>query len=140
MTTIRCNIVSAEAEIYSGDVTMVVASGEEGELGIAPSHIPLLTRLKPGQVRLHLEGGEEQFFFVSGGILEVQPEVVTVLADTALRAEDIDEAKAKQAKQAAEKALGERGETTDTAQAQTQLAEAQAQLDALSRLRRTLKH
>mgnify|MGYP002713198259 CR=1 FL=1 len=139
-TTIRCDIVSAEAEIFSGDVTLVVASGEEGELGIAPNHAPLVTRLKPGQVRLHREGKEEQFFFVSGGILEVQPKVVTVLADTALRAGDIDEQQALKAKQEAEQALQNRGETEDAAAAQRKLAEAQAQLDALARLRKTLKH
>jgi F-type H+-transporting ATPase subunit epsilon len=97
-STIRCDIVSAEEEIFHGVVQMVVATGEMGELGIAPRHAPLITRLKPGQVRVILEGGEEQFFYVSGGILEVQPQVVTVLADTAIRAKDLDEAAAKQAK------------------------------------------
>lgn len=140
MTTIHCDIVSAEAEIFSGDVTMVVATGEEGELGIAPNHIPLVTRLKPGQVRLHHADGSEQFFFVSGGILEVQPQVVTVLADTVIRAGDIDEDMALKAKQEAEQALNNRGETQDITQAQAKLAYAQAQLDALNRLRKTLKH
>jgi ATP synthase F1 epsilon subunit len=93
-STIRCDIVSAEEEIFHGVVQMVVATGEMGELGIAPRHAPLITRLKPGQVRVILEGGEEQFFYVSGGILEVQPQVVTVLADTAIRAKDLDEAAA----------------------------------------------
>lgn len=140
MSTIRCDIVSAEAEIYSGDATLVVASGEEGELGIAPNHTPLVTRLKPGQVRLHDEQGQEHCFFVSGGILEVQPKVVTVLADTALRADEIDEGKALKAKEEAEKALNDRGQTEDAALALAKLAEAQAQLDALSHLRKTLKH
>ena len=86
MATIKCDIVSAEAEIFHGQATMVIASGEMGELGIAPRHAPLITRLKPGQVRVIPESGEEQFFYVSGGILEVQPNLVTVLADTAMRA------------------------------------------------------
>src|SRR6188508_3861584 len=104
-TTIRCDIVSAEEEIFHGVVSMVVATGEMGELGIAPRHAPLITRLKPGQVRVILESGEEQFFYISGGILEVQPQVVTVLADTALRAKDIDEAAALKAKDDAERAI-----------------------------------
>src|SRR6201987_2379089 len=101
-TTIRCEIVSAEAEIYHGTATLVVASGDDGELGIAPRHAPLITRLKPGQVRVITESGEEQFFYVSGGILEVQPNLVTVLADTAMRAKDIDENAARRAKEEAE--------------------------------------
>ena len=140
MTTIQCDIVSAEAEIFHGEASLVVATGIDGELGIAPNHAPLITLLKPGQVRLHLANGEEQFFYVSGGVLEVQPKVVTVLADTALRADDIDEAKALEAKKEAEQALGERGETIDAAEAQMRLAEAQAQLAALERLRKNLKH
>ena len=90
MKTIQCDIVSAENAIYSGDVTMVIASGVAGELGIAPRHTPLITRLKPGQVRVHHTDGTEQEFYVSGGILEVQPNLVSVLADTAIRAKDID--------------------------------------------------
>jgi F-type H+-transporting ATPase subunit epsilon len=119
---------------------MVVATGEEGELGIAPRHAALITRLKPGQVRLHLPNGEEQFFYVSGGILEVQPTVVTVLADTALRAKDLDEASARKAKEEAERALANRTDALEVAQAQAQLAQAVAQLQALERLRRSLKH
>ncbi|MDN5939880.1 MAG: F0F1 ATP synthase subunit epsilon, partial [Salinisphaera sp.] len=119
MTTIHCDIVSAEAEIFRGEVTMVIASGEVGELGIAPNHAPLITRLKPGEVRLHLENGEEQFFYVSGGILEVQPQVVTVLADTALRAADIDENAALAAKQHAEQSLGDPSDKIEVAAAQT---------------------
>jgi F-type H+-transporting ATPase subunit epsilon len=140
MSTIRCDIVSAEEEIFHGVVTMVVATGEMGELGIAPRHAPLITRLKPGQVRVILEGGEEQFFYVSGGILEVQPQVVTVLADTAIRAKDLDEAKVKAARDEAERVLAGRGEAQDLAQAQQQLMEATAQLQALERLRKNLKH
>lgn len=139
-TTIRCDIVSAEAEIFSGVVEMVVATGEMGELGIAPRHAPLITRLKPGQVRVVLPGGEEQFFYVSGGILEVQPQVVTVLTDTAIRAKDLDEAAAVKAKEEAEKALANRTDAMEIAEAQARLAEAVAQLQALERLRRNLKH
>lgn len=139
-TTIRCDIVSAEQEIFHGNVSMVVASGEMGELGIAPRHAPLITRLKPGQVRLKLESGDDQFFYVSGGILEVQPSVVTILADTALRAGDLDEAAARKAKEEAERALANRGPAMDVAEAQNQLAQAMAQLQALEHLRRTLKH
>jgi F-type H+-transporting ATPase subunit epsilon len=140
MPTIRCDIVSAEAEIFHGTVEMVVATGEMGELGIAPRHAPLITRLKPGQVRVILPGGEEQFFYVSGGILEVQPQVVTILTDTAIRAADLDEAQAKKAKDEAERALANRSEAMDLVQAQQQLAEAMAQLQALERLRKNLKH
>src|SRR5690606_5872785 len=140
MATIRCDIVSAEEEIFHGNAQMVIATGEMGELGIAPRHAPLITRLKPGQVRVQLENGEEQFFYVSGGILEVQPTVVTVLADTAIRAKDLDEAAARNAKAEAEKALADRGEGMDIAEAQAKLAEAVAQLQALERLRKNLKH
>ena len=140
MTTIRCDIVSAEAKIFHGDARMVVATGEMGELGIAPRHAPLITRLKPGQVRVILENGDEQFFYVSGGILEVQPQVVTVLADTAMRAADLDEAQARKAKDDAERALANRSEALEVAEAQARLAEATAQLQALERLRRNLKH
>jgi F-type H+-transporting ATPase subunit epsilon len=139
-TTIRCDIVSAEEEIFHGNAQMVIATGELGELGIAPRHAPLITRLKPGQVRVLLEDGEEQFFYVSGGILEVQPQVVTVLADTAIRARDLDEAAARRAKEEAERMLADRSDALEVAQAQAQLAQAVAQLQALDRLRRTLKH
>src|SRR3546814_14677673 len=107
---------------------MVVATGEMGELGIAPRHAPLITRLKPGQVRVILEDGDEQTFYVSGGILEVQPQVVTVLADTAVRAKDIDEAAAKAAKDEAERAIANRTDVMEVAQAQARLAEAVAQI------------
>jgi F-type H+-transporting ATPase subunit epsilon len=139
-TTIRCDIVSAEEEIFHGDAQLVVATGEEGELGIAPRHAALITRLKPGQVRVHLENGEEQFFYISGGILEVQPNLVTVLADTALRAKDLDEAAARRAKEEAERVLANRTDALEVAQAQAQLAQATAQLQALERLRRSTKH
>ena len=139
-TTIRCDIVSAEEEIFHGEVQMVVATGEMGELGIAPRHAPLITRLKPGQIRVTLANGEEQLFYVSGGILEVQPQVVTVLADTAIRGGDLDEAKAQAAKAEAERILAGRGEAMDLAEAQMKLVEAMAQLQALERLRKNLKH
>jgi len=138
--TIRVDIVSAEAEIFSGDATMVIATGELGELGITPRHAPLITRLKPGHVDVLLEGGERQQFYVSGGILEVQPQVVTVLADTAARASDLDEAAAQRAKKEAEDALAHRTDAVDIAEAQAKLAEAMAQLQALERLRKNLKH
>lgn len=140
MTTIHCDIVSAEEEIFSGEAQMVIATGEMGELGIAPRHAPLITRLKPGQVRVQLAGGEEQFFYVSGGMLEVQPSVVTVLADTAIRAKDLDEAAARKAKDEAERALANRTDALEVAQAQAQLAQALAQLQALEKLRQSLKH
>jgi F-type H+-transporting ATPase subunit epsilon len=140
MATIKCDIVSAEAEIFHGQATMVIASGEMGELGIAPRHAPLITRLKPGQVRVIPESGEEQFFYVSGGILEVQPSVVTILADTAMRAKDIDENSARRAKEEAERVIANRGEAMEVAEAQAQLAMATAQLEALERFRRMLKH
>ncbi|HKL50337.1 MAG TPA: F0F1 ATP synthase subunit epsilon [Wenzhouxiangellaceae bacterium] len=138
-STIQCDIVSAEAEIFSGAASMVVITGEEGELGIAPRHAPLLTRIKPGQVRVMLPEGGEEFYYVSGGMLEVQPHVVTVLADTAARATDLDEAAAVKAKEEAERALSDRNADMEMAQAQAQLAEAVAQLAALERLRKNLK-
>ena len=139
-TTIRCDIVSAEEEIFHGDVVMIVASGEMGELGIAPRHAPLITRLKPGKVVVTLPGGEKLDFAISGGILEVQPQVVTVLADTAVRAQDIDEAAVRAAKEEAKRILARRGEAMEIAEAQARLAEVTAQLQALERLRKNLKH
>ena len=139
-TTIRCDIVSAEAEIFHGEATMVVATGEMGELGIAPRHAPLITRLKPGKLVLTLADGEKLDIVVSGGILEVQPQVVTILADTAIRAENIDELEAVKAKEEAERVLANRGEAMEIAEAQAKLAEAMAQLQALERLRKNLKH
>jgi F-type H+-transporting ATPase subunit epsilon len=135
MSTIRCDIVSAEQEIFHGEATLVVATGELGELGIA-----LITRLKPGKVVVTTASGEQLDFAISGGILEVQPQVVTVLADTAVRAQDIDEASVRKAKEEAERILANRGEAMEVAEAQAKLAEVTAQLQALERLRRTLKH
>jgi len=140
MTTIRCDIVSAEAEIFHGQAKMVIATGEAGELGIAPRHAPLITRLKPGQVRVLAENGEEQFFYVSGGILEVQPQVVTVLADTAIRARDLDEAAARKAKENAERLLANRADAVEIAQAQAELMQAVAQLRAIEQLRKQMRH
>ncbi|APO95208.1 F-type H+-transporting ATPase subunit epsilon [Xanthomonas arboricola] len=140
MSTIRCDIVSAEKEIFHGEATLVVATGELGELGIAPKHAPLITRLKPGKVVVTTASGEQLDFAISGGILEVQPQVVTVLVDTAVRAQDIDEAAVRKVKEEAERLLANRGDTVDVAQAQRQLAEATVQLQALERLRRNLKH
>ena len=139
-TTIRCDIVSAEAQIYSGEAVLVVATGELGELGIAPKHAPLITRLKPGKVVVTTPSGEHLDFAISGGMLEVQPEVVTVLADTAVRAQDIDEAAVRAAKEEAERILQGRGEAMEIVEAQKRLAEVSAQLAALERLRKNLKH
>lgn len=133
--TIHVDIVSAESEIYSGDVEMVFAPAILGEIGIAPGHTPLLTSLKAGEVRVKLGEGNEDVFYVSGGMLEVQPKVVTVLSDTALRADDLDEEAALAAKQAAEEAIQDRGAEMDFARAQAELAEAVAQLQAIQRLR-----
>ena len=139
-STIQCNIVSAEREIFSGLATMVVVSGEMGELGVAPKHAPLITRIKPGQVRVLNGDAAEQHFYVSGGILEVQPDLITILADTALRAADIDESKALEAKAEAERLLAGRDASMEIAAAQQQLMQAVAQLQALERLRKNLKH
>ena len=139
-STFRCDIVSAEEEIFHGEAELLVATGEIGELGIAPKHAPLITRLKPGKVVVTLPGGEQLDFAVSGGILEVQPTVVTVLADTAVRAQDIDEAAVRAAKDEAERVLAGRSEQMDVAEAQAKLAETMAQLQALERLRKNMKH
>ncbi len=139
-TTIRCDIVSAEQEIFHGEATLVVATGEQGELGIAPRHAPLITRLKPGKVVVTLPSGEQLDFAIGGGILEVQPQVVTVLADTAIRATDIDEAAVRAAMEEAQRVLANRGEAIDVAEAQQKLVEATVQMQALERLRKNLKH
>jgi F-type H+-transporting ATPase subunit epsilon len=133
--TLHVDIVSAEAEIFSGTVTMVFAPAEMGEVGIAPRHAPLLTRLKPGEIRIQQADGSEQSFFVSGGMLEVQPHVVTVLADTAIRAHDLDEAAAVEAKERAERLLADKHADIDYAKAQAELAQSIAQLRAIQKLR-----
>jgi len=134
--TIHVDIVSAEQEVFSGLAEMLFAPAEMGEVGIAPRHAPLITRLKPGEVRVKISDKESQEYYVSGGLLEVQPHVVTVLADTAIRAKDIDEAKALEAKARAEEMLKDKSGKIDYAIAQAQLAEAVMQLRTLERLRK----
>jgi F-type H+-transporting ATPase subunit epsilon len=134
--TIRVDIVSAEGEIFSGDAIMVFAPGSQGDLGIYPRHAPLLTLLKAGEVRVQTPDGGEQVFYVGGGALEIQPNLVTVLADTALRAKDIDEAAALAAKQRAEEALKDRTGTINQAEALAEVARMVAQLKILERLRK----
>ena len=136
--TIHVDIVSAEKEIFSGLAEAVFASAVMGEVGIYPRHTPMLTRLKAGEVRVLVDGKEEQFY-VSGGMLEVQPHVVTVLADTAMRATDVDEAAALEAKADAERALKDKDAKMDAAEAQAKLAEAMAQLRSIERMRKTGK-
>ncbi len=134
--TMHCDIVSAEQEIFSGRITMVSATGTIGELGIMPGHAPLLTGIRAGPVRLKFDNGEEEIFFASGGFLEVQPGVVTILADTALRAEDIDEAAALDAQAAAQRALEDRTADMEFSVAAAQLAEAMAQQRTLAELKK----
>jgi len=134
--TLHVDIVSAEQAIYSGEATMVIAPGEAGELGILPEHMPLLTRIKPGTVRVQpAGGGEEEVIYVSGGMMEVQPDSVTVLADTSVRAHDLDEAKAMEAERLAKEALANNAGSMEVAQAQAELAEAAAQIAAIRKLR-----
>lgn len=134
--TMHVNIVSAENEIYSGTVTQVFAPAQMGEVGIMPRHAPMLSTLKPGVVRVISQEGEEQTFFVSGGILEIQPHVVTILSDTALRASDIDESAALEAKARAEAAMKDKASDMDYAKAKTELIEAVAQIEALKKIRK----
>ena len=134
--TIRVEIVSAESEVFSGVAEMVIAPALMGDVGILPRHAQFLSELKPGEVRVKLPGGEEESFYVSGGFLEVQPHIVTVLSDTGLRAKDLDEAKALEAKATAERTLKDRTTKIDYAKAQAELAEAIAQLAAIRRLRK----
>jgi len=139
MPTIRVEIVSAEESIWSGEGSMVFAPGELGELGIAPQHTPLVTRLKPGDVRVQQADGAEQFFFISGGLLEVQPHLVTVLSDTAIRADDLDQAAAEAAQKRAEEAIRDQTSVMEYAQAKAELANAVAQLRAIEKLRELRK-
>lgn len=135
--TVHVDVVSAEEQIFSGLVEFVALPGEAGELGILPGHMPLMTRIKPGAVRLKLpQQNEEQLIFVAGGILEVQPGLVTVLADTAIRGSDLDEAKALESKRQAEEALQNQSSKIDYAKAQAELAEAIAQISAINKLRK----
>lgn len=136
MSIIHVDIVSAEGEIFAGEAEMVFAPAALGEVGIAPKHAPFITNLTPGEVRVQKPDGEEQFFFVSGGMMEVQPHVITVLADTAVRAHDIDEAAALAAKERAEEALHDQEGKIDFARAQAELAEAVARLAVLNKLRK----
>lgn len=137
--TTHLDIVSAEQEIFSGVVEMVVASGELGEIGITPGHAPLLTVLKPGEIRVTLQGGNEEVYYVSGGMLEVQPYYVTVLADAAERAENLDEAAALAAKARAEEAISNKGAEVDYTLATAELARAVAQIRAIHKVRKMLK-
>ena len=134
--TIHLDIVSAEGQIFTGDAHMVVAPASQGELGILPRHAPLLTLLKPGEVRVQQPDGAEQVFYVGGGAMEIQPGQITILADTALRAKDIDEAAALAAMQRAEESLRDKTDKIDQAQALAELARAAAQLKVLERLRK----
>ncbi|MFI3189520.1 MAG: F0F1 ATP synthase subunit epsilon [Methylococcales bacterium] len=133
---VHVDIVSAEEEIYSGRAEMVFAPAEMGEVGITPRHAPLITKLKPGEVRVKIDNNETLHFYISGGLLEVQPHMVIILADTAIRSKDIDEAAALQAKARAEEALQDKSGKLDYAQAQAQLAQAVMQLKALDKLRK----
>jgi F-type H+-transporting ATPase subunit epsilon len=134
--TMQLDIVSAEASIFSGRVKALIATGSAGELGIYPGHTALLTSLKPGQIRVTLENDQEELFYISGGMLEVQPQVVTVLADTAIRASDLDEAAALAAKEEAERKLAEQKAGIEYSKALTELAEAVAQLRTIEMIRR----
>lgn len=133
MSTMQVEVVSAEREIFSGQATMLIATAESGELGIYPQHTPLLTNLKAGDVRVQTEDGEEQVIYVSGGILEVTPKKITVLSDTAVRADDLDEAAALEAQKKAEQALKDNNANIDYAQAKAELMQAAAQLQAIKK-------
>ena len=134
-STVFCSIVGAEQEIFAGQVEMVVASGTIGELGILPGHTPLLSGVKPGPVRLILEGGEEELFFASGGFIEVQPTSITILADTAIRADDLDEAAALEAKKKAELELSDQRSDIDFARVTADLQEQAAMLRTIQKVR-----
>jgi F-type H+-transporting ATPase subunit epsilon len=134
--TIHVDVVSAEESIFSGLAEFVVLPGEAGELGILPGHMPLMTRIKPGAVRIKRQDGTEEVIFVASGLLEVQPGLITVLADTAIRGGDLDEARALEARKAASEAMANRASAMDYGRAQAELAEATAQLAAIDRLRK----
>ena len=135
MATMQCDVVSVQESLYSGTVTMLIAKGAGGELGIMPGHAPLVTLLKPGAIRVLLENGTDELIYVSGGVLEVQPHVVTVLADTAVRADDLDEAKIIEARKQAEQMLVNQSETLQTNAALASLAESVAQLQTIRKYR-----
>jgi len=137
--SVHCDIVSAEQEIFSGLVEMIIASGSEGDLGITPGHTPLLTALNPGSIRVIKQGGGEEVFFVTGGFIEIQPNIVTILSDSAERAADVDEAAAIEAKKEAENALANKGGDFDYAAAASQLAEAAARLRTIQQLKKKVQ-
>ena len=135
MATLQCRVVSAREEIYTGEISMLIATGSEGEVGILAGHTPLITLLKPGSMRIQLPDGSEEVIYVSGGVLEVQPKLVTVLADTAVRADDLDEAKIIEARKQAEQMLVNQSETLQTNAALASLAESVAQLQTFRKYR-----
>ena len=139
MSTMHLDIVSAEEEIFSGNVKNIIAAAMMGEVGIYPKHTPMITPLKPGEVKIITEQDEEMLFFISGGVIEVQPEIVTVLADTAIRGEALDEAKAEESKKRAEAALADKSENIDAATALAELAQAAAQLKMIETIRKKTK-
>ncbi|MFL2549268.1 MAG: F0F1 ATP synthase subunit epsilon [Gammaproteobacteria bacterium] len=139
MSTMHLDIVSAEEEIFSGNVKNIIAAAMMGEVGIYPKHTPMITPLKPGEVKIITEQDEEMLFFISGGVIEVQPEIVTVLADTAIRGEDLDEAKAEESKKRAEEALADKSDNIDAAKALAELAQAAAQLKMIETIRKKAK-
>ena len=133
------DIVSAEEKLFSGNVKNIIAAAMMGEVGIYPKHTPMITPLKPGEVKIITEEDEEKLFFISGGVIEVQPDIVTVLADTAIRGEDIDEAKAEESKKRAEEALADKSDNIDAAKALAELAQAAAQLKVIEKIRKKSK-
>ena len=139
MSSMHLDIVSAEEEIFSGNVKNVIAAAMMGEVGIYPKHTPMITPLKPGEVKIITDQDEEMLFFISGGVIEVQPDIVTVLADTAIRGEDLDEAKAEESKKRAEEALADKSDNIDAAKALAELAQAAAQLKMIENLRKKSK-
>ena len=139
MSIMHLDIVSAEEEIFSGNVKNIIAAAMMGEVGIFPNHTPMITPLKPGEVKIITDQDEEKLFFISGGVLEVQPDIVTVLADTAIRAEDLDEAKAAESKKRAEEALADKSDKIDAAKALAELAQAAAQLKMIETIRKKSK-
>ena len=139
MSIMHLDIVSAEEEIFSGNVKNIIASAIMGEVGIYPKHTPMITPLKPGEVKIITEENEEKLFFISGGVIEVQPDIVTVLADTAIRGKDLDEAKAMESKKRAEEALADKSDNIDAAKALAELAQAAAQLKMIDAMRKKTK-
>ena len=139
MSIMHLDIVSAEEEIFSGNVKNIIASAIMGEVGIYPKHTPMITPLKPGEIKIITEENEEKLFFISGGVIEVQPDIVTVLADTAIRGKDLDEAKAIESKKRAEEALADKSDNIDAAKALAELAQAAAQLKMIDAMRKKTK-